>query len=120
MVDQRIKNLSGNSRRSFLKFASAVGAGLAVSRTDVLNFIADTGGHAMADECVGRNRMVSLIGGNGGFAWFQLLWPHNDVATATAASLFTRSAKPRTRRTRTAPKCGHPKHRGRRLASAAA
>ncbi len=80
MVDQRIKNLSGNSRRSFLKFASAVGAGLAVSRTDVLNFIADTGGHAMADECVGRNRMVSLIGGNGGFAWFQLLWPHNDVA----------------------------------------
>ena len=48
MVDQRIKNLSGNSRRSFLKFASAVGAGLAVSRTDVLNFIADTGGHAMA------------------------------------------------------------------------
>jgi len=80
MVDQRIKDLRGNSRRSFLKFASAVGAGLAVSRTDVLNFIADTGGSAMADECVGRNRMVSLIGGNGGFAWFQLLWPHNGVA----------------------------------------
>lgn len=80
MVDQRIKDLRGSSRRSFLKFASAVGAGLAVSRSDVLNFIADSGGHAMADECVGRNRMISLIGGNGGFAWFQLLWPHNGVA----------------------------------------
>jgi len=80
MVDHRIKDLSGNSRRTFLKFASAVGAGLAVSHTEMLNYIADVGGHALADECVGRNRMVSLIGGDGGFAWFQLLWPHNGVA----------------------------------------
>jgi hypothetical protein len=80
MVDHRIKDLSGNSRRTFLKFASAVGAGLAVSQTEVLNYIADVGGHAMADECIGRNRMVSLIAGDGGFAWFQLLWPHNGVA----------------------------------------
>ncbi len=80
MVDESIKGLRGESRRRFLKFASAVGAGLAVSRTDVLNYIADTGGHALADECVKRNRSVHLIGGNGGIAWFQLLWPHNEIA----------------------------------------
>ncbi len=80
MVDERIKGLSGNSRRGFLKFASAVGAALAVERSDVLNFIADSGGHAMADECVKRNRAIHLIGGNGGIAWFQLLWPHNEIA----------------------------------------
>jgi hypothetical protein len=84
MVDQRIKNLRGNSRRGFLKFASAVGAALAVERSEVLNFIADTGGSAMADECVRRNRSIHLVGGNGGVAWFQLLFPHNDVAKANS------------------------------------
>ena len=27
-------------------------------------------------------RSVHIIAGNGGLAWFQLLWPHNDIAAA--------------------------------------
>ncbi|MSP26154.1 MAG: twin-arginine translocation signal domain-containing protein [Myxococcales bacterium] len=84
MIDQRIKNLSGNSRRGFLKFASAVGAAFTLDRSEVLNVIADGGGHALADEaaCAKRNRTIHVVAGNGGFAWFQLLWPHTEIAKA--------------------------------------
>jgi hypothetical protein len=82
MVDQRLKNLDGKSRRNFLKFASAVGAAVALDRSEVLNVIADSGGHALADVagCSETNRSISLVAGQGGFAWFQLLFPHIEVA----------------------------------------
>jgi hypothetical protein len=84
MADDRLKNLRGTSRRRFLKFASAVGAGLALERSEVLNLISDSAGSAMADEasCAVTNRSVHLVAGNGGFAWFQLLWPHNGIAAS--------------------------------------
>ncbi|MCA9620209.1 MAG: twin-arginine translocation signal domain-containing protein [Myxococcales bacterium] len=84
MVDQKLKNLRGDSRRKFLKFASAAGAALALDRSKVLDVIADSGGDAMADEaaCAATNNSISMVAGNGGFAWFQLLWPHVDVAKA--------------------------------------
>jgi hypothetical protein len=82
MVDNRLKNLRGNSRRRFIKFASAVGAAVALDRSEVLNLIADSGGSAMADEagCIGRCNSIHIVAGNGGFAWFQLLFPHTDIA----------------------------------------
>lgn len=84
MADDRLKNLRGNSRRNFLKFASAVGAAVALDRSEVLNVIADSGGHALADAagCSETNRSISLVAGQGGFAWFQLLFPHIEVAKA--------------------------------------
>jgi hypothetical protein len=84
MVDPRLKNLQGDSRRRFLKFAAATGAALALDRAEVLNVIADSGGHALADEgsCATTNRSISLVAGNGGFAWFQLLFPHVAVANS--------------------------------------
>src|SRR5262245_46566010 len=84
MVIERLKNLEGNSRRSFLRFTAAVGAVLALDRAKVLDVISDTAGTAMADQSCSPNcRSVHLVAGNGGFAWFQLLWPHVEVATST-------------------------------------
>jgi hypothetical protein len=84
MVDQTLKNLRGESRRNFLKFASAAGALLALDRSEVLNVIADSGGSALAQQasCANTNRSIHLVAGNGGFAWFQLLFPHNGIASA--------------------------------------
>lgn len=82
MADQTLKNLRGEPRRRFLKFAAAAGALLALDRSEVLNVIADSGGHALAQDasCAGTNRSIHLVAGNGGFAWFQLLFPHNAIA----------------------------------------
>ena len=86
MVDQRLKNLEGNSRRRFLRWTAAAGAVLALDRAKVLDVVADTAGVAMADEgaCAATNRSVHIIAGDGGFAWFQLLWPHTEVASANS------------------------------------
>lgn len=82
MVDDRLKNLQGDSRRHFLKWAGALGAVLAVDRARVLEVISEAAGPAMAQEAGGRvtNPSVHLVAGTGGFAWFQLLWPHVEVA----------------------------------------
>jgi len=79
-----IKNLQGNSRRTFLRWTTAAGAALALDRAKVLDVISDSGGSAMADEasCSLTNRSVHLVAGDGGFAWFQLLWPHVEIAKA--------------------------------------
>src|SRR6185503_19840350 len=50
MVDQKLKTLQGNSRRSFLRWATAAGAALALDRSKVLDVIADSGGSGLADE----------------------------------------------------------------------
>jgi hypothetical protein len=80
-----LKNLRGSSRRKFLKWTAATGAALALDRSQILNVVNDTAGSAMADEasCSTTLRSVHLVAGDGGFAWFQLLWPHNEVATST-------------------------------------
>jgi hypothetical protein len=80
-----LKDLRGQSRRKFLRWTAATGAALALERSQVLNVIGDSAGSAMADEasCSTTMRSVHLVAGDGGFAWFQLLWPHNEVATST-------------------------------------
>lgn len=84
MVDDRLKYLEGPARRNFIRWATAAGAFLALDRSKVLDVIADTAGSGMADAatCVVTNRSVHLVGGVGGFAWFQLLWPHVEIAKA--------------------------------------
>lgn len=83
MVNDRVKNLKGRSRRHFLRWATTAGALLAVERSRVLDIIADSGGSAMADESCGTsNRSVHLAAGFGGLAWYQLLWPHVAIAQA--------------------------------------
>jgi len=81
MVCNKIKNLSGKSRRDFLRLTTAMGAVMALDQAEVLNVIADCGGTALAQSGATKNmRSVHLVAGDGGFAWFQLLWPHTEVA----------------------------------------
>lgn len=88
MSNPRIKQLEGRSRRNFLRWSAAAGAVVGLDRVGLLNFIADEGGSAMADEasCNTTNRSIHLVGGNGSFAWFQLFWPHMAVAKANNAA----------------------------------
>lgn len=82
MADYKLQNLHGPSRRRFIRWLGAAGAALAVDRARLLNFVSDSGGVAMADgmSCAATNRSVHIVGGNGSFGWFQLLWPHVEVA----------------------------------------
>jgi hypothetical protein len=84
MANDLLKHLEGSSRRRFLRFATAFGAAVAVDRSNILNVVNDTAGSAMADEaaCAATNKSFHIVAGDGGFAWFQLLWPHNEIASA--------------------------------------
>lgn len=83
-----LKNLRGNSRRRFLRWAGAAGALLALDRSRMLDALSGTAGTALADEaaCAATMKSFHLVAGDGGFAWFQLLWPHNEIATAGNAN----------------------------------
>lgn len=84
MAIDTLKNLRGASRRRFLRYAAAGGALLTLERTRFLDALSDSAGTAMADEaaCALTNKSFHIVAGDGGFAWFQLLWPHTEVATA--------------------------------------
>ena len=88
MVDYRLRDLSGPSRRRFIKWMGALGAAVGVERARMLNFFGDAGGSAFADgmACAGVNRSVHVVGGNGSFAWFQLLWPFPQIAQAGSST----------------------------------
>ncbi len=81
-MDRRLKELRGSGRRDFLRWSATVAAVLGLERSRFLNVLSDTTGSAMADQaaCPTTNRSVHLVAGNGGLAWFQLLFPHTDVA----------------------------------------
>ncbi len=81
-MDQRLKELRGTGRRDFLRWSATVAAVLGLERSRFLNVLGDSAGVAMADQaaCPTTNRSVHLVAGNGGFAWFQLLFPHVGVA----------------------------------------
>lgn len=89
MADERLKNLRGPGRRDFLRWSATVGALLGLERARFLDALSGTAGTAMADQaaCASTNRSVHLVAGNGGFAWFQLLWPHVDVAKNGGANV---------------------------------
>ncbi len=72
------------TRRALIKWSVAAGAALGVSRTKIFEILERTAGRdvAMAAAANPTTRSVHLIAGNGGAAWFQLLWPHNDIAAA--------------------------------------
>jgi hypothetical protein len=79
-----LKNLEGTSRRRFLRWAGAAGALLGLERANFLNVLSDSAGVAMADaaSCAATMKSFHIVAGTGGFAWFQLLWPHNEIAAA--------------------------------------
>jgi hypothetical protein len=84
MAIDTLKNLHGPSRRRFLRWAGAAGALLALDRARFLDALSDTAGTAIAQEasCAATMKSFHIVAGDGGFAWFQLLWPHNEIAAA--------------------------------------
>ena len=72
------------SRRALIKWTVAAGAALGVSRSKVFEILERTAGKgtafAAAENITARS--VHIMAGNGGLAWFQLMWPHVDVAEA--------------------------------------
>lgn len=88
-MDHKVKNLRGASRRRFIKWFGAAGAAFAVDRARLLDFADDVGGEAFAGgmACAGTNRSVHIVGGNGSFSWFQLLWPFVQIAQANDPSM---------------------------------
>lgn len=77
------------SRRSLIKWTLAAGAALGVAKADVFGILEKTGGKGIAHAATENpaRRSVHLIAGNGGHAWFGLLWPHFDVARAANPNL---------------------------------
>lgn len=69
------------SRRSLIKWGLFAGAALGLSRWKVYEVLEDAVSPEVAAEaaCQPTNRSVHIAAGTGGFAWYQLLWPHNDV-----------------------------------------
>ena len=84
MANYRMKDLRGPDRRNFLRLMGVAGAAFALERSKLLNFLADEGGVALADDaaCASVNRSVHISAGNGSYGWYQLLWPHIEIAQA--------------------------------------
>ncbi|MFO0675585.1 MAG: hypothetical protein U0169_03565 [Polyangiaceae bacterium] len=71
-------------RRSFLKWVTAASAVMGLDRVGVLDALSGSAGVAAADALnLHYRRFVGIVAGNGGFAWFQLIWPHLAVARGT-------------------------------------
>ena len=72
------------TRRALIRWSLAAGGALGVSRARILDILERSGGRsiALAAAATTTRRSVHLRGVTGGLAWFQLLWPHNDIAVA--------------------------------------
>jgi len=72
------------TRRALIKWSVAAGAALGVSRSKVFDILEGTAGKGVAFAAADNafTRSVHIVAGNGGLAWFQLLWPQVDIAMA--------------------------------------
>jgi hypothetical protein len=77
------------TRRALIKWSLAAGAALGVSKAGVFEVLEKTAGRGLAFAAAEMQtcRSVHLFAGNGGFAWFQLLWPHHDIALSGNGNL---------------------------------
>lgn len=87
MVDQRLKELRGSSRRDFLRWSATIAACLGVERARFLNVLNDTAGTAAADtaQCNTTNRHIHVLEGTGGLANWTLPFPIPAVIKGTNA-----------------------------------
>lgn len=70
MVDHRLKELRGTSRRNFLRWGATVAAAIGLDRARFLNALNDTAGSAAADTaaCASTNRHIHVVDGAGGLS----------------------------------------------------
>ncbi|HSD87161.1 MAG TPA: hypothetical protein VLB44_06585 [Kofleriaceae bacterium] len=79
------------TRRALIKWGIAAGAALGVSHAKLAEIFARAGGNELAHAATDlpTKRSVHIRAGNGGLAWFTLLWPHNDIAAAAGNNPVT-------------------------------
>ena len=82
--------LRGASRRDFIKGVFAASAALGLGPTRALEMLDEIGGSALAAGAINANRTVHIVGGDGGFAWYSLLWP----VPGTMTELLTNNTVP--------------------------
>lgn len=72
------------SRRALIKWTVAAGAALGVSRSRIFDILEGSAGKGTAFAAAANptTRSFHIIAGNGGLAWFSLLWPQAEVAMA--------------------------------------
>lgn len=82
MIDERLKDLRGQSRRDFIKWSTVMAAALGLERSKMFDVLNDTAGAAMADSASARPCAFTIFQheGNGGLANMQLLFPQTRVA----------------------------------------
>ncbi|HWO21529.1 MAG TPA: hypothetical protein VNO30_22325 [Kofleriaceae bacterium] len=76
------------SRRALVKWSLAAGAALGLGRGRIAEVLERTAGSGVAQAAgdLPTKRSVHIRAVTGGLAWFQLLWPHNDIADAAATN----------------------------------
>ncbi|MHC4996955.1 MAG: hypothetical protein ACYTGQ_18100, partial [Planctomycetota bacterium] len=93
MANWKLQGLRGDTRRRFLKLMGIAGSAMGIERARLLNFLADTGGHGMAEAAVAKaNRALLITNGNGVYAWWQELWPHYELGNRYADAAFNQDA----------------------------
>lgn len=77
------------TRRALIKWTVAAGAALGVSRGKVIEILEKTAGKETAFQAASSpaTRSVHVVAGNGGLAWFTLLFPQVKVALSGDANL---------------------------------
>lgn len=72
------------TRRALIKWSVAAGAALGVSRAKVFDILEGSADRDLAFAAADNafTRSVHIVAGNGGLAWFGLLWPQVDIAMA--------------------------------------
>lgn len=89
MVDQRLKELRGTSRRAFLRWSTTVAACLGLERAGLLDVLNNTAGTAAADtaQCNTTLRHIHVVDGNGGLSNWTLAFPIPAVVKGNSAQL---------------------------------
>jgi hypothetical protein len=87
MVDQRLKELRGTSRRDFLRWSATVAACLGLERARLLDVLNDTAGSAAAEtaQCNTTYRHIHIVDGQGGLSNWTLAFPIPAVVRGTNA-----------------------------------
>lgn len=81
MANWKLRELRGERRRNFLKMCGVAAAGVGIERSRLLNFLADEGGHGLAEAGLSSfGRALIVPAPNGSFAWFTQLWHCPDPA----------------------------------------
>lgn len=79
------------TRRALIQYGLAASAALGVSQSRFASILERTAGPRVAEAATDMptKRSIHIRAGDGGLAWFTLLWPHNDIAAGAGGNPVT-------------------------------